>query len=128
VSSKLDGCSTLEKRERYSNMKALRIFLVAALLAVPMLVASVAFTQEESFDSREQNFRAYVTLMRADIKAQRRDIITAIMQFSDTDAAKFWPIFQQYDGRANDDRRRPHAAHRGLEFRLQQPVCLPARK
>jgi hypothetical protein len=107
-------------------MKALRILLVAALLAVPMLVASVAFTQEESFDSREQNFRAYVTLMRADIKAQRRDIITAIMQFSYTDAAR--PIFQRYDGRANDDRRRPHAAHRGLEFRLQQPVCLPARK
>jgi hypothetical protein len=108
-------------------MKALRILLVATLLAVPMLVASVAFTQEESFDSREQNFRAYVTLMRADIKAERRDIITAVMQFSD-DATKFWPIFQQYDGRASDDRRRPHAAHRGLEFRLQQRVSSPARK
>lgn len=78
-------------------MKPGRTFIALTLLAVPMLAASVASTQEESFDSREQNFRAYVTLMRADIKAQRRGIIAAIMQFGDMDAAKFWPIFQQYD-------------------------------
>lgn len=39
--------------------------MVVALFAVSVLAASVAFTQEESFDSREQNFRAYMTLMRA---------------------------------------------------------------
>ena len=70
--------------------------MALTLLAVP-LAASVALTQEEGFDGREQNFRAYVTLLRADIKAERKDIINAIMQFSDTDAAKFWPIFRQYD-------------------------------
>lgn len=79
-------------------MKSTRKLMVTALLAVPVLAASVGRTQEESFDAREQNFRAYVTLLRADIKAQRKDIINTIMQFSDTDAAKFWPIFQQYDG------------------------------
>ena len=66
-------------------------------LAVALLAASVGFTQEESFDARELNFRAYVTLLRADIKAQRKDIVTQLMEFNDTDAAKFWPIFQQYD-------------------------------
>lgn len=71
--------------------------MVLTLLAVPTLAASVALTQEENFDAREQNFRAYVTLLRADVKAERKDIISAIMQFSETDAAKFWPIFQQYD-------------------------------
>lgn len=78
-------------------MKSARKFAVAVLLAVPVLAASVARTQEESFDAREQNFREYVTLLRSDIKAQRKDIINTMMQFSDTDAAKFWPIFQQYD-------------------------------
>jgi hypothetical protein len=77
-------------------MKAGRTLVALTLLAVP-LAASVALTQEEGFDAREQNFRAYVTLLRADIKAERKDIINAIMQFSDTDAAKFWPIFRQYD-------------------------------
>lgn len=78
-------------------MKAARKFAVAVLLAVPVLAASVARTQEENFDAREQNFREYVTLLRADLKAQRKDIVNTMMQFSDTDAAKFWPIFQQYD-------------------------------
>jgi hypothetical protein len=78
-------------------MRPARKLIVAALLILPAIAASLGRTQEESFDAREQNFRAYVTLLRADIKAQRKDIITAIMQFSDSDAAKFWPIFKQYD-------------------------------
>ncbi|PYT93490.1 MAG: hypothetical protein DMG36_09475 [Acidobacteria bacterium] len=78
-------------------MKLAKILKVVALFAVALLAASVGFTQEESFDARELNFRAYVTLLRADIKAQRKDIVTQLMEFNDTDAAKFWPIFQQYD-------------------------------
>lgn len=78
-------------------MKPARKLIVVALLILPVIAASLGRTQEESFDAREQNFRAYVTLLRADIKAQRKDIINAMMQFSDSDAAKFWPIFKQYD-------------------------------
>ena len=78
-------------------MKPARKLIVVALLILPAIAASLGRTQEESFDAREQNFRAYVILLRADIKAQRNDIISAIMQFSDSDAAKFWPIFKQYD-------------------------------
>jgi len=78
-------------------MKSARKLMVVAILILPVFAASVGRTQEENFDAREQNFRAYVTLLRADIKAERKDIITTIMQFTDSDAAKFWPIFQQYD-------------------------------
>jgi len=79
-------------------MKSAKTMMVVALLAAPLVAASVGFTQEESFDSRELNFREYVTLLRSDVKAQRKDIITQLMQFSDSDAAEFWPIFEQYDG------------------------------
>ena len=68
-----------------------------AIVALAAVAASIGRAQEESFDAREQNFRAYVTLLRTDIKAERKDIINAIMQFNDSDATKFWPIFQQYD-------------------------------
>ena len=71
--------------------------MVIAIVALAAVAASIGRAQEESFDAREQNFRAYVTLLRADIKAERKDIINAIMQFNDSDATKFWPIFQQYD-------------------------------
>ena len=87
----------LTKAERRGVMKAGRILVVLTFLAVPALAASVVLKQEQSFDAREENFRAYVTLLRSDIKAERKDIINTIMQFNDTDAAKFWPIFQQYD-------------------------------
>ena len=79
-------------------MKSAKKLMVVALLAAPLVAASVGLTQEESFDSRELNFREYVTLLRSDVKAQRKDIVTQLMQFSDSDAAKFWPIFEQYDG------------------------------
>lgn len=81
-------------------MKSAKPLLVAALFVVPTFAASVAFTQtqeDSSSQSREQNFREYVTLLRADVKTQRKGIITQLMQFDDADSAKFWPIFDQYD-------------------------------
>jgi hypothetical protein len=71
--------------------------MLIAIVALAAVAASIGRAQEESFDAREQNFRAYVTLLRTDIKAERKDIINAIMQFNDSDATKFWPIFQEYD-------------------------------
>jgi hypothetical protein len=70
---------------------------MGALLAVPLWATPVALTQDESSNTREQNFRAYAMLLRADLKTQRKEIITELMQFDDEDAAKFWPIFEQYD-------------------------------
>jgi hypothetical protein len=78
-------------------MKSAGTVMVIAIVALAAVAASIGRAQEESFDAREQNFRAYVTLLRPDIKAERKDIINAIMQFNDSDATKFWPIFQQYD-------------------------------
>src|SRR5947208_5811307 len=88
---------TRERLERCSGMKSARTVMVIAIVALAAVAASIGRAQEESFDAREQNFRAYVTLLRTDIKAERKDIINAIMQFNDSDATKFWPIFQQYD-------------------------------
>ena|SRR5258706_446212 len=36
-------------------------------------------------------------LLRSDVKAQKVEIITEVMDFDDADAAKFWPIYRQYD-------------------------------
>lgn len=79
-------------------MKPAKMFVVVALFVLPMIAASVAFTQEDSsFQSREQNFREYITLLRADLKSDRKHVITQMMQFDADDASKFWPIFDQYD-------------------------------
>jgi len=79
-------------------MKSVKRLLVVILFVLPTLVASAAFTQDTSTsDDRELNLRAYTELLRADVKAKRVAIITEIMQFSDADAATFWPLFRDYD-------------------------------
>jgi len=79
-------------------MKRLKLLVVAAVVIAPVVLASVALTQEEaSFQDREKNFREYAALLRGDLKADRKNIITQLMQFDEKDAAAFWPIFEQYD-------------------------------
>ncbi len=85
-------------------MKLVKRFLLVSLFVLPMMVATAAFTQDTSTNQnasansdRELNLRAYTELLRADVKAKRVAIITEIMQFSDADAAIFWPLFRDYD-------------------------------
>jgi hypothetical protein len=85
-------------QESSNDMKPLKVLLIPALCLASLLIASVAATQEDSsFQSREQNFREYTTLLRTDIKAQRKAIITQLMHFDEDDATAFWPIFNKYD-------------------------------
>jgi hypothetical protein len=78
-------------------MKSSRALLVGVLVTVPMVTAAVAPTQDQNVDTREQNFRAYAKLLRSDLKTQRKEIVTELMQLDNEDAAEFWPIFEQYD-------------------------------
>jgi CHAT domain-containing protein len=48
-------------------------------------------------DGQEQNIRAYVELLRANLKTQKVAIITEVMNLNDKDAAVFWPIYREYD-------------------------------
>ncbi len=85
-------------------MKSRKRLLVAGLLVLPILVATAAFTQNAATNQdtsatsdRELNLRAYTELLRVDVKAKRVAIITEIMQFNDSEAATFWPLFRDYD-------------------------------
>jgi hypothetical protein len=79
-------------------MKSVNKLFSVSLFAVLTLGASAAFTQDTSSnDDRELNLRAYTEMLRADVKAKRVAIITQIMEFSDADAAIFWPLFRDYD-------------------------------
>jgi hypothetical protein len=84
-------------------MKSAKRLLLVALFLL-MLVTTAAFTKNTSTNQdtaassdRELNLQAYTELLRADVKAKRVLIITEIMQFNDSDAAAFWPIFREYD-------------------------------
>jgi hypothetical protein len=48
-------------------------------------------------DSKVQNTNAYIELMRADIRAQKVQIMTDMMNLDEKQGAIFWPIYREYD-------------------------------
>jgi hypothetical protein len=48
-------------------------------------------------DTREVNMRAYTELLRSDIRGQTSAIITEVMQFTEAEDAKFWPIYREFE-------------------------------
>jgi hypothetical protein len=48
-------------------------------------------------DAQKKNIQAYIELLRADVGQQKAEMMGAVMQLSAADAAKFWPIYSEYD-------------------------------
>jgi hypothetical protein len=48
-------------------------------------------------DNQKQNIQEYVQLLRSNVRQQKAEIMGAVMQLSAQDAAKFWPIYNEYD-------------------------------
>ena len=94
---------------RYSDMKSARTLMVVALFVVPLLAASPCRAQIETkttdkstapspeTDTQKKNLQVYVDLLRKDVRQQKAEIMGAIMVLSPDDAAKFWPIYSEYD-------------------------------
>jgi hypothetical protein len=89
------------------------------LLVLPVLVVSSGWAQEttpkasqkapasSSASARQKNLDEYISLLRADVQQQKAEMMGAIMALSADDAAKFWPIYSDYDAeltKLNDQR------------------------
>jgi hypothetical protein len=44
-----------------------------------------------------ENIQAYITLMRSNVRQDKAEIMGSVMALSAADAAKFWPIYSEYD-------------------------------
>jgi len=76
-----------------------------------MLVAATGVSAQQAMptaaDTRDANLRAYVELLRSDLRAQKVAFITELMEFSAADDKAFWPIYRAYDAELstiNDER------------------------
>lgn len=52
-----------------------------------MLFAAVAPAQE---------MESYIEMMRSDVKTEKTEMITEVMEFSEEEATIFWPIYREY--------------------------------
>jgi hypothetical protein len=58
-------------------------------------------------DTRDVNLRAYVELLRSDLRSQKVAIVAEMMDFTEQEDVKFWPIYREYEvelAKINDDR------------------------
>jgi hypothetical protein len=90
-------------------MKSAGTLMIVALFVVPLLAASPCRAQIETkttdkstaespeTDTQKKNLQVYVDLLRKDVRQQKAEIMGAIMVLSADDAAKFWPIYSEYD-------------------------------
>jgi flagellar biosynthesis chaperone FliJ len=47
--------------------------------------------------AQEKNVQEYIELLRSDVRQQKAAIMGAVMQLDIDQAAKFWPIYSEYD-------------------------------
>ncbi len=78
--------------------KSLLLAITFAIFALPGVCGA---------QTQVANVSSTIELVRADMQADRTKIITAAMNFSDKDAAVFWPIYRKYEYERStlDDRR-----------------------
>ena len=92
-------------RRRHRSMI---LALVAAMgwhtAAAGQTVTPAALPREEA---RERNLRAYVELLRSDLRTQKVAVLTEMMRFTEDEDKAFWPVYREYDlelSRLNDER------------------------
>ena len=100
-------------------MKFLNRLLLAMLLVQCALISHPAEAQTNTqkpesnaaasadTDVQKKNIQAYIELLRKDVRQEKAEIMGAVMVLSADDAAKFWPIYSEYDAemtKLNDQR------------------------
>src|SRR6266404_287207 len=89
-------------------MKFLNRVWLAMLLILPMLAVSPCWAESKESkkgsaetstgeDAQKKNLQVYIDLLRKDVRQQKAEIMGAVMVLSADDAAKFWPIYSEYD-------------------------------
>ena len=85
-------------------------FVTFVLAAIGLLSAQQAAPSGANNNmnmTEEQVNDANIQLMRADIRSQRKKVVAANMPLTETEATKFWPVYDRYIGetiKVNDGR------------------------
>ena len=89
-------------------MRFLRCVFLAALFSLAFAAVSPSQAQTATpkpksktaapLDTDEKkNMQVYIDLLRSDVRQQKAEIMGSVMLLSAQDAAKFWPIYEDYD-------------------------------
>jgi hypothetical protein len=54
-------------------------------------------SSKASTAAKEQNLKEYIKLLREDVRSEKYSVMHDVMQLDADEAAKFWPIYREYD-------------------------------
>jgi hypothetical protein len=84
------------KKERTVLKKNLIAFGVTTVLILSSSARSQTPAQTPANNSGQKSVDQDIDLMRKDIRSEKKQLIAANLQLTDTEATKFWPIYDQY--------------------------------
>jgi hypothetical protein len=79
---------------------------ICALLAATMLACQTSapsaskaagVVEQEPISNEDANIRAYIELLRADVKKSKSEIMGEVMRLDTDQATKFWPIYKEFE-------------------------------
>ncbi len=68
--------------------------VAAVCLLIPLAAAQ---TQPTANQTHEANVKAYIDMLRKDLAKDKVAILNELMDMDPADAAKFWPVYNEYD-------------------------------
>jgi hypothetical protein len=75
------------------------LLLALAVVSTPAQTTNATGTAQLSVDAG--NLRAFIELVRSDLKTQKTLIIAQNIQFTDAEAVEFWPLHSEYTVQLN---------------------------
>lgn len=92
-------------RTRMTKRLAIWFFALAVAASAPALMAQTkpesdkapAKSAHKPLTAQEDNIQEYIKLLREDVGAEKVKVMGSVMELDAEDAAKFWPIYRDYD-------------------------------
>jgi hypothetical protein len=87
------------------RLRVIAVFLAVCLAPCGTLVAQTSASSDKaptkaattSQKPEELNIQEYIKLLRQDVSSEKAKLLGQVMQFDAEDAAKFWPIYRDYN-------------------------------
>lgn len=75
----------------------LLMFLASCPATFAQATAQAQSSAIATTDAQQKNVQEYIELLRSNVRQQKSEIMGAVLQLDVDQAAKFWPIYSEYD-------------------------------